>query len=591
MTPHVHLRFDFVDATGQPAPLVFERPRRVIEAWRLDDVRPALAAAEQARAGGNWVAGFIAYESAAAFDDVLTTRVPGEMPLVWFGVFESPSRNDSPDQTTGNTGATAAQVASATADWTADVTREEYDAAVDRVRAAIQEGDSYQANFTFRLRSALEVANLAARYRQLRAAQAPPYAAHIDIGRWQILSLSPELFFRLDGNTITTRPMKGTTGRGRFGVEDAARAEALRTSAKNRAENVMIVDLMRNDIGRITEVGSVAVPSLFDVERYPSVFQMTSTVTGRVRRGTTVTDIFAALFPAGSVTGAPKTSSMRLIAELERAPRGVYCGAIGVLTPSGDAVFNVAIRTAVVDTATGGVEYGVGGGITWDSTPGDEFAEALSKASFLDTPPAFSLFETIRLEAGVLVRRDGHLRRLERSAQYFGIPLDTAHLVSVIDDHARQHATGTRRARVLLSPLGVTTVESRPFAPIAAEAAPLPVALARAPVSSQDRFLFHKTTRRAVYEQHRAAHPDAFDVLLWNERGEVTEFTIGNLVVELEGRLWTPPIDCGLLAGVYREALLAAGTISERVITVDAVRGASRIWLVNSLRGSVETSL
>ncbi|MCC7042849.1 MAG: chorismate-binding protein, partial [Acidobacteria bacterium] len=360
-------------------------------------------------------------------------------------------------------------------------------------------------------------------------------------------------------------------------------------SAKNRAENVMIVDLMRNDLGRLAEIGSIAVPSLFEIERYPSVFQMTSTVTGRVGPAAAVTDLFTALFPAGSITGAPKTSSMRLIAEIERAPRGVYCGAIGFLAPNGDATFNVAIRTAVVDTTTGEVEYGVGGGITWDSIPGDEYAEALSKASFLDVPPVCSLLETMRLEGGAVIRLERHLRRLGRSAGYFGIPFDAAHVTSVLDNHVREHPVGARRARLLLAPDGMATVESGPFTPGASDAPPVPVTLARSPVSSQDRFLFHKTTHRAIYERQRASLPDVFDVLLWNERGEITEFTIGNVIVELDGRRYTPPVECGLLAGVFREELLDAGTVVERVITTGDLKHASRVWLVNSLREWVET--
>jgi para-aminobenzoate synthetase/4-amino-4-deoxychorismate lyase len=582
----VRLRFDFVDAAGRQTPMVFERPRQVIEALRLEDVRPAMAEAEAARARGHWVGGFVAYEAAAAFDPALTTRTPGNLPLVWFGVFDAPS-TPSPDGSPA--GPAPATAGAPTVDWTADVTREEYDAAIARVRDAIQAGDSYQTNYTFRLRSRLDVASLAGRYDALRRAQRAPYAAHLDIGRWQILSLSPELFFRLDGRTVTTRPMKGTIARGRFPEEDAGRAATLQASTKNRAENVMIVDLMRNDVGRMAEVGSIVVPALFEIERYPSVFQMTSTITGRVRPAAAVTDLFTALFPAGSITGAPKTSSMRLITEIERAPRGVYCGAVGVLAPDGDAVFNVAIRTAVVDTTTGEVEYGVGGGITWDSLPGDEYAEALSKAGFLDAPPVFSLLETMRLEGGGVIRLERHLRRLERSAGYFGIPFDAAHVTSVLDEHLREHPGGSRRARLLLAPHGVATVDSEPFTPGAAGAPPVPVALARSPVSSQDRFLFHKTTHRAIYDRQRAASESVFDVLLWNERGEITEFTIGNVVVELDGRRYTPPVDCGLLAGTFREELLDAGAVAERVIKIGDLKRASRVWLVNSLREWVAT--
>jgi para-aminobenzoate synthetase/4-amino-4-deoxychorismate lyase len=257
-------------------------------------------------------------------------------------------------------------------------------------------------------------------YAQLALAERVPYAAFIEIDDWAVLSLSPELFFRRDADRLTTQPMKGTAPRGRWAAEDAARAEGLRTSEKNRAENVMIVDLCRNDMSRVCDIGTVAAPSMFEVVRYPTVWQMVSTIEGRVARSAGLQDIFRALFPAGSITGAPKSSSMRLIAGLEQAPRGVYCGAIGYASPDGRATFNVAIRTMTVHRPTGRAEYGVGGGITWDSTAADEHAEAMQKAACLEVRPPFSLFETMRFENGGYVRLDGHLRRLRESADYFG---------------------------------------------------------------------------------------------------------------------------------------------------------------------------
>lgn len=588
MSGAVHLRFDFADAAGRPAPMVFHRPERVIEAWHVDRVREAMAEAESARAAGRFVAGLVAYEAAAAFDDALATKPPGELPLVWFGVFAAPSTGADADAAPPEAGDAVADLGGEPP-WSSDVAPDEYRAAVARVRRAIEDGDSYQANYTFRLRSRLDPSTLYPRYRRLVADQHPPYAAWLDIGAWQILSLSPELFFRLEAGTITTRPMKGTAPRGLVAADDERQRDALRRSAKNRAENVMIVDLARNDVGRIADVGSVTVSSLFDVERYRSVFQMTSTVAGRVRPGTSMTDLFAALFPAGSITGAPKTSSMRLIAEIERAPRGVYCGAIGFMAPNGDAVFSVAIRTAVVRTATGECEYGVGGGITWDSAPDDEHAEAMSKASFLQTQPRFDLIETVRLDAGLFVRRDRHLHRLASSASYFGFAFDAEAAAAALAAHARQHPSGVRRARLLLTRHGTVSIESVPF--VAPHGSRPTVALADSPVSSRDVLLYHKTTRREVFERHRARHPDAFDVLLWNERGELTEFTIGNLVVEIDGRRSTPPRACGLLAGIFREELLDAGLVAERVLTRDDLGRATRVWLVNSLREWVEVQL
>ena len=405
--------------------------------------------------------------------------------------------------------------------------------------------------------------------------------------------------------------MKGTAARGRWNEEDEARAAWLAASEKNRAENVMIVDLARNDVGRIAEIGSVRAVSLFEVERYPSVFQLVSTVEGALRERTMLTDVFGALFPAGSITGAPKSSSMRLIASIEQAPRGVYCGAIGFVAPTGEAIFNVAIRTAAIDAHTGRAEFGVGGGVTWDSTTDAEYAEALSKAACLSPPPAFDLLETMKLEGGVLVRRDRHIQRMRDSAAYFDIPFDAGRINAVLDAliDASSVSTsaapavpavpatsgGAHRVRLLLSPSGVPRVQSTPLAP-SASSSPLPVVLAKTPVSSQDIFLFHKTTNRAVYEAHaraidRVTHPDAFDALLWNEAREVTEFTIGNVIVEIDGDRYTPPRRCGLLGGTLRAELLERGEIRERVITLDDLSKATRLWLINSVRGEIDVRL
>jgi para-aminobenzoate synthetase/4-amino-4-deoxychorismate lyase len=312
---------------------------------------------------------------------------------------------------------------------------------------------------------------------------------------------------------------------------------------------------------------------------------MVSTVEGAVRPGTRLSEIFAALFPAGSITGAPKSSSMRLIAALEHAPRGVYCGAIGFATPDGRATFNVAIRTMTVDAGSGHAEYGVGGGITWDSVAAAEHAEALHKAACLAVRPPFALIETLRAEAGILVRVDRHLARLADSAAYFGFPCDPQQVRSRLDRCTAAHPDGKWRVRLELDASGQVTVECRPLEPPGPEPPESKsVVLASRSVDSRDRFLCHKTTRRDVYDGHRAAHPDAFDVLLWNERGELTEFTRGNLVAELDGRLWTPQRSSGLLAGVFRGELLDAGTVHERVLTMADLPRCTRLWFINSLR-------
>jgi para-aminobenzoate synthetase / 4-amino-4-deoxychorismate lyase len=637
------LRFDFADTLGLSGPVCFSQPERVIVAHDVSEVVAAIRAVEEGTRQGFYAAGFIAYEAAPAFDDALVTQPQtqrrtrvdeAEQPLVWFGLFRGPQPPPPPPPTApASSDANPATPASATASWRwePDITRDDYRAGIDAVKEAIARGDTYQVNYTFRLRANIDdvddrpgdghgasggsvrAIDLDARYLQLAQSQRAPYSAYLALGRWRVLSLSPELFFKIRGGRITTKPMKGTASRGRWREEDGERAAWLAASEKNRAENVMIVDLARNDVGRIAEVGSVRAVSLFEVERYPSVFQLVSTVEGTLRDRTTLTDVFGALFPAGSITGAPKSSSMRLIASIEQAPRGVYCGAIGFVAPTGDAIFNVAIRTAAIDTHTSRTEFGVGGGVTWDSTTDAEYAEALSKAACLSPLPAFDLLETMKLEDGVIVRRDRHIQRMRESAEYFDRPFEAARIDAALDDavldalrassEGQSSARGgARRIRLLLSPSGVPSVQSTPLplpptpAPASASMPPLPVVLAKTPVSSQDVFLFHKTTNRAAYEAHtraidRVAHPDAFDVLLWNEAREVTEFTIGNVIAEIDGERYTPPRTCGLLGGTLRAELLEQGAIRERIITLDDLASATRLWLINSVRGAVDVRL
>ncbi|HEX8352942.1 MAG TPA: aminodeoxychorismate synthase component I [Pyrinomonadaceae bacterium] len=569
---------DFTDDCGPGGRACFARPVEIIAARSPEEVRPALGEVERAAARGLYAAGFVSYEAAPAFDRALKVR-PGvkDLPLLWFGVFDGPSEIES-----GGGGEFRIS------DWSPSVGRPEYVRSVCAVREAIARGDTYQVNYTLRLRARFGGDDFAF-YERLRAAQRARFAAYVNAGRFRVLSASPELFFRRRGRRVETRPMKGTAARGRWREEDARIAARLAASEKNRAENLMIVDLLRNDLGRVAETGTVCVEKLFEVERYPTVFQMTSTVAAVLREGATVEDVFAALFPCGSVTGAPKVSTSRIIASLEDAPRGVYCGAVGFVAPGGDAAFNVAIRTVVLDSETGEAVYGVGGGVTWDSTPGGEYAEALDKARVLtERDRDFELLETLRLDGSGYGLLEEHLGRLEASAEYFDFRVSVAEVREALRVHAEAHAGGARRVRLLVAADGRARVESEPLA----ETPPAPrrVALALTPVDDADRFLYHKTTRRETYEARRAERPGGFDVLLWNGRGELTEFTNGNLVVELDGRRWTPPRECGLLAGTFRAGLLRRGEVAERVLTRDDLPRAARVWLVNGVRGWVEVS-
>jgi para-aminobenzoate synthetase/4-amino-4-deoxychorismate lyase len=556
--------------------LLFDSPVDVLSASHPDEAIGQLARIEEAvTCRGLHAAGWVSYEAAPAFDAALTVRADGAFPLLWFGLYRQPREVSLPPAESTPPGEAW--------NWDPSVTPDEYERAFDRVKRAIRDGDSYQVNYTHRLRAR------AARppwplFLQLLEAQRAAYGAYLHAGPWRVCSASPELFFRLDGARIESRPMKGTAARGLTADEDRAQASALRASPKNRAENVMIVDMVRNDLGRIAVPGSVRVPELFAVERYPTLWQMTSTVTAETRAP--VVDLFRALFPAASITGAPKCRTMRLLAEIESTPRRIYTGAIGFLAPGRRAQFSVAIRTLLLDASDGRAEYGVGGGLVWDSECASEQAECRIKAAVLDAPPPrFSLLETLRWtpDDGFHLL-DRHLARIAGSAEYFGYPFSEPAVRKTLLRFADSLPRSPRRVRLLVAPDGAISCESQPLPP--PDPASLPrVFLARRPIHRANPFLYHKTTHREVYEEARADRPDADDAILFNESGEVTESTLANLVVEIDGVLATPPVRCGLLPGTCRAAMLDAGEIVERPISIAQLLASPRVFLVNSVRG------
>jgi para-aminobenzoate synthetase/4-amino-4-deoxychorismate lyase len=552
--------------------LAFDDPVRVVRADTVEGVRPALTEVERlTRDFGFHAVGFVTYEAAAAF--ALAVRPPSsDLPLVWFGLFEAAHvrPHDGP-------------VAAGT--YQVDriepsLDRAGFAAGFERIKEYLAAGDTYQVNFTFKLlgRFAGEARAL---FADLVSAQRGGCSAFLSNGEWSICSASPELFFAVDGMTISARPMKGTAARGRTVAEDQLRREDLRTSEKQRAENVMVVDMVRNDLGRIADVGSVQVPALFDLERYPNVWQMTSLVEGRT--SASLDEIFAALHPSASVTGAPKVRTMEIVRSLEPHARGIYTGAIGHIRPDGGARFNVAIRTAVIEHRSGAIEFGTGSGIVWDSEMSAEYDECLLKSSVLGRRvPPFELLETIRWSPGTgffLLAR--HLARLRSSAEYFGFSLDEPALTDALADIVRGNAEPAR-VRLLLAKTGAVRAER---SALSTTGIPMRVVLAGDPIDPQDVFLFHKTTNRGVYDAaFRSAAARGFDeAILWNPAGEVTEATTANIVVEMKGRRVTPPITCGLLGGTYRADLLERGEIEEAVIAVDALTRADRLWLINSV--------
>lgn len=556
--------------------LVFEKPLEVFTASHAAEVRPVLLEAERGVNGdGLFAAGFIGYEAASGLDPALQTRSGGDIPLVCLGLFEKPQRRDDLQPYSNGEPAPA--------DWAMNESEQVYSAKLARIKRYIEQGITYQINYTVRQHSG-SIAHPWDLFLQI--ATDVRYAAYIDCQEFTIVSASPELFFQLDGERLYCKPMKGTAPRGMTAAADTALRDELHRSTKNRAENVMIADMIRNDLGRVAKPGSVTTESLYDVEKLKTVWQMTSAVTATT--SASVTEIFEALFPCASVTGAPKVSSMSIIAELEDTPRGVYTGAIGRIAPDRQAEFSVAIRTAVFDKRTGSTGYGVGGGIVWDSESGEEYAECLCKARILSAPQTatrnFQLLETMLWEPGKgFFLLDGHLRRLRSSAEYFDYKFDAARIEAALLKRSEPYSQQPHRIRLLLRRDGDFEV-SESVIMDSSQQNPVRIALSQKPIDKGNPFLYHKTTERGVYEQARTGAGDIDDVLLWNENGEITETTIGNVAVRIDGELCTPPIECGLLGGTYREYLLQTGRIKERVISVAEVLAADEIMLVNSVR-------
>lgn len=558
--------------------LEFSRPVREVCAWRETGVLPALAEVERdVEQGGRTAVGFISYEAAPAFDAALTVRPPGELPLLWFGLFERAV--EVPCPAGGGDGLEVFPDG-----WSASLSPPQYRDSVARIRDAIRDGETYQVNLTYRLRAPFD-GDPWPLFARMVAAQGSSYAAFVDLGRWCVCSASPELFLRRDGPRLESRPMKGTMGRGRWPAEDQAAAAALRASAKDLAENSMIMDMVRNDLGRVADVGSVAVPELYRVERYPTVWQMTSTVACTTAAG--LVDVLRAAFPAASITGAPKARTMQLIADLETEPRQIYTGTVGLLQPGRRWQLNVAIRTVLVDRRLGTAEYGVGSGIVWDSDAARELDECTTKARVLTAHwPRLSLLETLRwTPADGYWLLDLHLERLAGSAEYFGFDVDVRRVREELERCAAGLPSAAWRVRLLVDREGEPTVVADEELDPAGTADLVRCALSPFPVSRGDVFLFHKTTQREVYERAAAACPDADDVILWNEQGELTESCTANLVVELRGERLTPPVECGLLPGTYRRHLLESGRVRECTLTVADALAADRIVLVNSVRG------
>ena len=563
-------------------------PARVLVAHHIDEVKPVLEAVHAAAEAGHWCVGHVRYEAAPAFDAALQVHA-ADGPLVWFEVHDgAPSAWPS---------AQAAGHAEARATWLPTLARPDFDAAIARIHQAIGDGELYQVNYTAPWMGTVTGEGTAL-FDALLRAQPGGYAACFTAGDEQVLSVSPELFFDWQasaaGGSILARPMKGTAARGATPALDAAAAERLRASPKERAENVMIVDLLRNDLSRIAEPHTVRVPELFHTQALPTVWQMTSDVQARTRSGLRLPDVFAALFPCGSVTGAPKVRAMQLIRELERQPRGIYCGAIGVVRPDGNggiaATFNVPIRTVVMRGTQ--ARCSIGSGITASAEAGAEWQEWLHKQAFLArASEPFEVLETLALVDGVYRHQAEHLARMAEAAQHFGYPWQPAAVHACLQALAAQHGSGPWRVRLLLDRFGQPRAEAFALQPTAT---PVRLQLATRPLAeAHGEWVRFKTTRRAHYAAFAPAPGSGiFDTVLFNAEGEITESTFGNLAMQMDdGRWLTPPLACGLLPGVGRAVALREGRVQEGVVRVQDLHRVRRWAFINSLRGWLDAEL
>jgi para-aminobenzoate synthetase/4-amino-4-deoxychorismate lyase len=575
--------------------LLFTEPQSIVAAYAPDEVEAALDKVSEGLARGLHAAGFFAYELGYCFEPKLKALLPAErsVPLFWIGLFHAPRPLDD-SGTRAWLDAHGASERAKISDLRLSWAREQYDQAFAAVEDYIAAGDVYQINLTLKYHFAFE-GDPVALYAALRRKQRVAYGALIHTGELDVLSLSPELFLRREGKHMSTRPMKGTAPRGRTPREDARLKTWLAVDEKQRAENLMIVDLLRNDLGRVAKIGSVEVTDLFTVETYRSVHQMTSGISAELRSDMGLKDMLRALFPCGSVTGAPKVRAMEIIRELEGAPRGIYTGAIGHIAPSGDSQFNVAIRTVVLSGAEG--EMGIGSGIVADSKVDAEFEECLLKANFLtkvDTP--FELIETLRYERGRgfhLLER--HLARLQSSAAHFGYPFSRETVLAALEAEAARIDAPVALVRLLLAEDGGITVTST------AITLPTKDTVWRFVISDQrldekDPLFYHKTTRRQFFDremERQKALTSCDEVVFLNKKGELTEGTRTNLFIELDGRLFTPALTCGLLPGTLREELLdlPRAAASEAVLTPQDLAAADRIYLGNSVRGLIRAEL
>lgn len=533
-----------------------------------------------------YAAGFVTYEASASFEERMKTHTKVDsLPYAAFILYKNCQEHSHiPDLTKGK------KTSFSFSPFISEIQKSEYAKNIDSIKTYLRSGDTYQINYTIRLNAHFS-GNPFAWFKEIAKSGPGGYLAFLEIDDYAICSFSPELFFRKEGKTITLKPMKGTAVRG---VDSEKKAgKSLKNSEKNKAENLMIVDMIRNDVGKIAEIGTVNTPSLFDIEVYPTVIQMTSTVTAQTKRETGILEIFAALFPCASITGAPKIRSMEIIHELENSPRGIYTGTIGYIKPNQDCIFNVAIRTAVIDRKKHVARYGTGSGIIWESVMENEWDECIAKSKILEMGKTFYIYETLLLENGDYYLGERHTDRMLRSCRFFGIAGSSEETLALnisntLAEISTSYPTGAHRVRVSVFAHQEIKWEATPLT-----ALPFPYSIILSPVrvDPDDPFLRHKTSCRGHVDSALVHAGQATDVILVNTRGELTESTRANIVLVINGESLTPPIESGLLPGVYREELLEKKIIQERVLYPEDPKIAEKIYIINSVRKMMECVL
>ncbi|KAA3614016.1 MAG: aminodeoxychorismate synthase component I [Calditrichaeota bacterium] len=576
---HFSVQLDNFSPHSTTGSFRFSEHVETIICTQIEEIIPGLQAIETAVAKGYHAAGFISYEAANAMDSVFKTRTQEELPLLCFGIFK---RRESIRKR--NPADSIFQLS----EFQPDISKQDFNNAISAIQNYIAVGDTYQVNYTFRLNGNFS-GDIPSFYQYISRNQKAEFCALIQMDQHSIVSASPELFFRWEDGILETRPMKGTAPRGRNNFEDKKNSQNLTTSTKEKAENVMIVDLLRNDMNRISSPGTVHVAKLFEVEKYETVLQMTSTVRSELPRETAFSDIFKALFPCGSITGAPKIRTMEIIKNLENSARGIYTGTIGFYSPGPEAVFSVAIRTALVNHYKKSIQVGIGSGITIGSNARDEWDECWIKSRFLtEKRPIFRLLETMRFEeeSGIFLL-DAHLQRLLDSACYFQFLCPIENLRTSFANFVKSTRMSSAKIRLLLASDGKYELQFSSLKK-SRSSGPVRLKICKIAVDRQDIFLFHKTTHREVYNSRLEKYSGCDDIILLNERGGITETTIGNIVVQIGGKKFTPPIECGLLAGTLRQKLIDDGEVKEKIIHKDELQSSEKIYRINSVSGMQE---